>query len=407
VNDDNLDIPDYSLEYKNFTYKHPNFKETDLISILGMDKNEILSNDIILIHTAYLAYNYYNFIYNIINTKNNYFKNTPSDPTINTEKYNDYEFNLNKNLLDYEIISYLESLRKNYEDTNKTKKKRQRLANILYKAINICYDNKSDFSINLINRTKKAFRNYELIINEMIKLKENYNFIITTDNDYYNKLSFFSNVDIFNGFNIEYLKNEQLLNLYDNIKDNEILKNNYRNKFLFYTEEDSEIINKNVCKSGYFIKNKECVRCTTECNNKEKCKNNEYCRIYCETDCKNIERDNEKTKCGGKINIIEDKPLKEKSKEIKTPIEEETYIPNFSYIFKTAIKIFFMLIVIYICYMFYNIFNESILTFLNTFYGFFEWLWYVIIIRDKIKQAEYYFHNIQDKYNRVIRKTMT
>jgi hypothetical protein len=96
--------------------------------------------------------------------------------------------------------------------------------------------------------------------------------------------------------------------------------------------------------------------------------------------------------------------LIEKTNEIMTPVEEETNIPDFIYIFKTAVKIFFILIVIYVGYLFYNIFNESILTFLNTFYGFFEWIYH--LFTNKIKTAEYYEKNIQDKYNRLIRKTM-
>jgi hypothetical protein len=87
-------------------------------------------------------------------------------------------------------------------------------------------------------------------------------------------------------------------------------------------------------------------------------------------------------------------------------IEEETIVPDFSYIFKTAIKIFFILIVLYIGYMFYTIFNESILTFANSIFIIFDWLWFNITRKDNINKAEYYENIIKDKYNRIIRKTM-
>ncbi len=422
VNDNNLDIPNYSLEYRYLTYKHPYFNETDLISLLGMDKNEILSNDIILIHTAYLAYNYYDFL-NKIKEKDSFNDNDK----LNITKNNDNDFNINKVLNDLDINSFLEnypnvnikileSLKTNYIDNDKTSKKRQRLANILYKAINICYDNKSEFSINLINRTKTAFSNYQSNIANINKLNKDYNHIEFTDNNDYSKIILSSNINIiYNGFNIEYYKSNVLDEFHKNINTlfattDDNFKNNYKNNFIFYTEERSEIISNNKCEIGQFLKDKTCVKCEIECNDNEKCKNDNNCKIYCVNNCKKFITNPDKTKCGGVENTDEEKnknkkPLKEITNEIKTPIEEETYIPDFSYIFKTSIKIFFMLIVIYIGYMFYKIFNESILTFANAIFWIFESI--INIFRSKIKTAEYYEKNIQDKYNRIIRKTMT
>jgi hypothetical protein len=66
-----------------------------------------------------------------------------------------------------------------------------------------------------------------------------------------------------------------------------------------------------------------------------------------------------------------------------------------------------MLIVLYIAYMFYKIFNESILTFGNLLYGILEKIYYNKLFSNKIKIAEHYEDIIQGKYNTIIRKTMT
>ena len=392
VNDNNVNIPDYSIEYKILTYKHPYFKENDLITILGMDKNEILSNDIILIHTAYLAYNYYIFTDKCITDKE-YFK-AASGSSIDINK--NYNFHINKILDDFDI---------------KTNEKKQRLANILYKAINICYDKKTDFSKNLINRTLEAFKRYDTTNKEDLNNKFKFNFNIT----HYNDIKTYLGI-ITNGFEISYYKYDFLRNFYENInnfitgindEDKISIKNKYENDFKFYTEENSEIINGNKCKSGEFLFYDKCVKCDVECNTTDKC-NNLNCSTYCKTNCEinNNEDENKNTKCGGTTKDYK-KPIKELQQEIKTPIEEQTIFPDFSYIFKSAIKIFFILIVLYIAYMFYKIFNESILTFGNILYGFIDMFYYGVILRNPIKTAEYYENIIQDKYNKVIRKTMT
>jgi hypothetical protein len=394
VNDNNLNIPDYSFEYNHLTYKHPYFNENDLTTILGMDKNEILSNDIILIHTAYLAYNYYDFIKNIKDEKD-YLKTNGS---VDINKYDNHDFNITKVLIDY-------------NSDFKLKIKRQRLANILYKAINICYDKKTDFSKNLIKRTKDALNRYDIST-----LLGSPNSIIFND-DEKNKYENFKNnkiTDITNGFEIEYYNWNILKELYDkigkgefNIKstetDNINFKTLFQENFLFYTQEDSEIINGNICKSGELLDSSNtCKSCSIECGTLDKCSSNLNCKIFCETNC--IADKNETTNCGGTTDD-DVEPSKQKQKEIKTPIEEETNIPDFTIIFKYAIKIFFILIVLYIAYMFYKIFNESILTFGNIFYGFFDWLFY--LFSNNIKKAEHYENIIQDKYNTIIRKTMT
>ena len=400
VNENNIEIDDYSLEYKKLTYKHRNFKENDLISLLGMDKNEILSNDIILIHTAYISYKIYDFIKNIMRTRH-YLKrddDTKNPPDIYFEKYDEYDFNIYKVLKDYDNDKKLFTNEKKYI---------QRLANILYKAINICYDNKTDFSKNLIKRTKEAINRYkkpETISN--ITFNDNYSIFITEFNN------------ISNGIEIEYYMNKYfnsvidiIFNQYAKI-DSEIYKayfiTVFINKFVIYTEEESEIINGSKCKSGELLNDNKCKPCIEICNSLESCNNNQDCKIFCKTDCDTYENNNDNlnTKCGGTTKENEE-PIKETPNDIKTPIEEEINIPDFSYIFKSTIKIFFILVVLYIAYMFYKIFNESILTFGNLLYGILETFYYNRLFLNKIKIAEHYEDIIQDKYNTIIRKTMT
>lgn len=408
VNEDNLEILDYSTEYKNLTYKHPNLKENDLISLLGMDKNEILTNDIILIHTAYISYNIYKLIKEIM-TIPNYLNTTASTNIINFNKEDLNSFNINKVLFDYN----------NDKNLFNDKKYRQRLANILYKAINISYNNKTDFSKNLIKRTKEALDRYQKPTSI-----PTISFLEEDKNKYFN---FKNNInEIINGFEIEFYKYKYLEDVFykkiiteyspdDNTRDIEKFKSNFKSKFLIYTEEDSEIINGSKCKSGEIVylntsNKQECTNCNSinGCD-LEKCKKNENCKIFCGTLCKKLiseEIDVNKTSCGGTTKA-DDEPKPPPTKtDIKTPIEEETNIPDISYILKTAIRIFFILISLYIAYMFYKLFNESILTIGNLFYGFLEAFYYNPLFVNKIKIAEHYENIIQDKYNKVIRKTL-
>ena len=148
------------------------------------------------------------------------------------------------------------------------------------------------------------------------------------------------------------------------------------------------------------------MKCSLVCNEKEICKNSK-CKIFCGTSCKEVDStDSLKTSCGGTTKEYDEPPKPETKTDIKTPIEEETYIPDISYILKTSIRIFFVLISLYIAYMFYKLFNESILTIGNLLYRFLEAFYYNPLFVNKIKIAEHYENIIQDKYNKVIRKTM-
>jgi hypothetical protein len=179
----NIGLPIVIIEHKDLYNENPNIDLVPLYEKAIMDKNEILSNDIILIHTAYLGYYYYDFINNI-KTNTTFFD---IENVANINKHDNHDFNITKVLIDYN------------SDFN-LKKKRQRLANILYKAINICYDKKTDFSKNLIKRTKEALNRYD-----KSTLLGTPNSIIFSD-DEKNKYENFKNkiTDITNGFEIEY-----------------------------------------------------------------------------------------------------------------------------------------------------------------------------------------------------------
>jgi len=440
VNDNNIDIPDYSNEYKHLTYKHPYFKEDDLLTLDGLDKNDILSNDIILIHTAYLATEYKDFLNKFINDDKTEFLNKDKK-LIEIEKFNENPFNINNVLKQNGIIRYLNKFpnteviitnefKDKYPDIDKTKIIRQRLANILYKAINICYDGKTDFSNNIIYKTEQAIKKYDANIIKDNIIKDNI-IKFKTDNHYdLTKLSKLNELiiitylkkdeldEIYNKYDTSGEKNSKIgdanyfgitsVSVYPTIKDfYDGFKKNFINNFIFYTEENSEIIKNNSCNSGKF-RNKDgnCVDCENECNTNDICKNNNDCKIYCNVYCKKLDNNDVKDQsiCGIKSNGDETNDYINKE-EIKTPIEEETNIPNFSYIFKSAIRIFFILIIIYIGYMFYKLFNEQIMTIINAIFGFFDWIRYYL--SDDIKRNEYYKDVIQNKYNRIIRKTMS
>jgi len=413
VNDNNVDIPDYTTETRHLTYKNPYFNENDtnLITYIGLENNGIIDNDIILIHTYYISNKYYNDLKDIIE-KNGY-------DEINKKIFED-KLNV-KNILDeYDIISYDEyypnvniKLINKQVNLHNTLKKQQRLANILYKAINICYNNKTDFSKNILKRTEEAFQRYS-------SEKTQYSNIIT-DNKINIPLKDYNNiVNIKNGFEIKFYNDNEKTNIYNNsisyYKLNEpnkdenhfnFLKNTFQNNFLIYTEEPSEIIKGNICKSGQFIKDGNCVDCSMVCNDKSKCKNDLNCFKYCPDKCKEVNTKTINNKCGEKVE--EDEKLLEEKKfeEIKTPIEEGTIIPDFNYIFKTGLRIFFILIILYIAYMFYKIFGESIMTLLNiVFYIFENWFYRIFYFNNEIKYNEHYKDIIQNKYNKIIYKTL-
>lgn len=148
-------------------------------------------------------------------------------------------------------------------------------------------------------------------------------------------------------------------------KDKNHIKNFYENKndVLFYTIEDKERISKCGLGEIYDKEKKECTECKKYCNI-ENCKKDINCSYFCEDSCKiNIEKD-KNNKCGNKKKILNNNDKKEE-KKIETPIEENINLPSFSTIVKSGIKIVLALLFLYMCYIFYQIYGETIFTIYN------------------------------------------
>jgi hypothetical protein len=395
------------------TYKNPLFNENDeeLITLRGMDVNGMMIDEI-LIHTYYLAY-YYNNFYELLIKKDSYIvenKNINFDKIIKSSDYN-IKNNLS-NYLDYD------------------KNKFQRLANILFKAINICYDEKTDFSINLLDNTRLAFKKYKdyfdnkknTYYKELLKEKDkNKKDLYELIYNYYGKLQAIDikklEIPFITSINKE--GNSHISNyILDNLKDlteekqrNEI-KDFYENKndVIFYTLEDKERYNK--CQLGQ-INNKEtgkCEDCKSYCTD-EKCKTDKNCGYFCDDICnKNNEKKNN-GKCG---NLKEEKEKPKEKPKILTPVEDNLNMPDFSSMLKSAIKIVLAILFLYMCYIFYQIYGETLFTLYNYLeYGLvvlFTWIKAYIIVRHDAKEnynfmmKEYIRNNATSKYERVSAK---
>ena len=314
VNDNILqDFEESKQDYKNsnfFSYKSPLFNEDEpeLYTIKGLDANNILI-DPILLHTWILA---------------NIFKPLDDDNISSFITANDDTM---RKLL-------YEKLWVHFTNENKA----ARLKNIFFKAVNMCYDNKTDFSRNIIKYTKKSLTSStnNLIINKYLT---NYNsFInipefnnITVDkltvnaidnfkeNKYYDDYSLYSlqkNLKV----TVEYSELYDKGNTLEPFKDN-ILKNKYK---YFYTVEYLE---KDIC-DGEYDGYGECLKAqpVTQQNNNDN-------------------------------NNKDDKSL-----------NDEFNMPNFKNLILLFLRIVVVIIIIYIIYIFKDIFGETISVFLNTIY---------------------------------------
>lgn len=384
INEPRFNITDYDKNDDVLTYKNPYFEENDeKLLLLRELLNYNLLTDAILLHTISLAYKYYIFITQYVFEKSNYYDKNDNnilnyDETIKNNKYNLYN-NLD-NLLSDKLSN---------KDNTEKKNFLQRLANIFYKAINVCYNNKTPFSKNILLKTKKAIENY--YNNPYIKDKySEYN--INFQNDL-NNINF--NI-INNGFEIEFYDENTYLTIKDKYKEdisNSIninnktqkekniinIKNYINNNLLFFRIENNEI--KNSCKINQ-IRNKDniCVSCDTYCinhkdNNKNTCKYDDKCKLFCSDSCKTIEDNNNfNSKTCGKINTNKNEKTIINNNNIKTPLEDEelSIFPNIFTSINTGVRIFFIIVIIYLCYIFYEIFGETILTIINI-------IWYGLI----------------------------
>lgn len=132
LNGDNFNN-NLNQEYKyinDLTYKHRNFNEdeTEMYTLKGLDKCEALIPPI-LHHTWILA--------NIFKPLSENYIETPANFTTTNKLY--------------------DKLHGVFNDDNKA----YRLTNIFFKAVNVCYNNKSNFSFNIIDKTKKTFTTFK------------------------------------------------------------------------------------------------------------------------------------------------------------------------------------------------------------------------------------------------------
>lgn len=442
----------YELNKHVLTYKHPNFKEEDatMITLRGLNENKVTTNDAILLHTWFISYNYYFFI------ESTFFE----DEIANMQNNRKHLFNINNNL-----NFLLDTIEDNYKE-HKGKYK-ERLANILYQAINVCYNNKTDFSKNLIRMTKDAFDKFNKKENQSLR----YNFIEyfndhlfthTTINPNYIKFKRFwiietdvispdkktagidanthsarygkTLLDNFNGFQIQYYKNETDItknDLYQRFlaskptttktEDKINLQATYNSNkdyFSFFREETQEKINNNPpCIVGeiYDFKKKTCVVCGTYCKTGKgnTCSTDKRCEELCQDNCK---KPTLKTKCGKSKNTIEQ--TEENSLEEKKEDNDliDINIPKTSKgiedTFNTGINIFFLILSIYLLFIFYDIFKETFSVvgnfiiyyfkyIYNYFANFFSWNKYEV----KNIMAEYKQDKIREQFSKIVEKT--
>jgi hypothetical protein len=160
-----------------FTYANNKFNENEpeMYSYTGMEANGLLT-DPILIHTWMLSQ-----LFKPLDTKvvfETYLDTNYASTVVSDEKTTNENRKTNLDKIQEQFI--YKKLLKIVDDKHKA----IRLKNIFFKAINNCYNNKSNFSINLISITKKALQNATLkniiIDNKFYKFDYNINFLPQT-----------------------------------------------------------------------------------------------------------------------------------------------------------------------------------------------------------------------------------
>jgi hypothetical protein len=321
------------------TYKHKNFNENEpeMYTFKGLDTSGILIPPI-LYHTFLLA--------NIfIPLSEDNISNITNAADITTEENANKFINAYTNFDTNDINTFITAsapvpafanlLNRNlFDKLNKIFDidKSNRLKNIFYKAVNVCYNGKTNFSINIIEKTKNSLNIYkdkntyvDFLTNLGLQVKINFD-----DNNIKNNIK---NNIIFNN-EYKYYKDYELYDLsnsYDSIRTNKpnnaiildtLLNDDNKYKYFFSVEK----LERPTCENGYIYNSK--IR---EC-----------------------EPEPEK--------VIEDK---------NAPIEDDFdqfNIPNIKNILIIFLKIVLVIIILYIVYIFYDIFGETILTVYNYLY---------------------------------------
>ena len=302
-------------DYKNsnfFSYKSPLFNEdeSELYTIKGLDANNILI-DPILLHTWILA---------------NIFKPLDDD---NISAFAPAYATMRKLLY--------EKLRDYFDDEYKA----ARLKNIFFKAVNMCYDNKTDFSRNIIKYTKKSLTSStnNLIINKYLTNYNNANYIIPD----------FNNITI----------NTLTVNAIDNFKENK-----YYDDYSLYSLEK-----KLKATDGYaqlYDNTNTLAPFNDQSENKLKNKYKYFYSVeYLEKDICGVY--DEYGKCLKAQPVTQTNIDDNKNKDDKG-LNDEFNMPNFKNLILLFLRIVVVIIIIYIIYIFKDIFGETISVFLNTIY---------------------------------------
>jgi hypothetical protein len=210
-----------------------------------------------------------------------------------------------------------------YSVFNDDKNKAQRLTNIFFKAVNVCYNNKSNFSINIIDKTKKTFETYKDNYKTILGL---YNF---TEDDITNTYS--SDNPIFNNEYRYYLDYEltKIKIDFTTVAGTDATKIEELNKIKGYL-------------NGYFYA-QEALEAQT---------------------CGKGEAFNSKI---GECEAIIEEPIIDKN----APVEDEMdafNIPEIKNILYMFLQIILVIVILYIIYIFYDIFGETIFTVYNYIY---------------------------------------
>ena len=290
---------------KEFTYKSKKFNENEpeMYTLSGLDSCGVLIHPI-LHHTWILANIFKPFLEEYINNQ--------QDNVINITA-------------SFDLFTKLREL---FHNDNKA----MRLKNIFFKAVNICYDNKTNFSTNIINLTKKSLTYYknknETKYHQVLKLW--YDNTITSDNLYSKNLYLTDNKPFFkehkfykdfelNDLYLKYTGKPLLLSTLGNVDNN---NDNTKFKY-FFSSEDLEF---KTCEKGYIYN-------TTlkECEKQE---------------------------------IVKE----EINEEINDDLDDNFSIPRLKNIFFIFLQIVLFILGIYIIYIFYDIFGETILTLYNFIY---------------------------------------
>ena len=337
-----------------FNYKHRKFNEdeTEMYSYNGLDACKVII-DPILIHTWMLANLFQPLSDDIIReTKiNSKIITSSDDDKVKHKKYA-------KDGLLYEKLLLI------FNDKDKA----IRLKNIFFKAVNICYNSKTNFSVNIIENTKIAFTNEKII--DFIITNKFYNF--TSNIFFYNYLckntsekqpaAFPFNIDTADEIPkyvecIKYIFNQDR---FEEHKEYELKKDVDIEEYKKTYQEEAKTSNKSP------LPYNELYFTTSDGDDPENLWKYKYYysmeRLERPTCARGYEWNSKYKTCDLIKQIAEVDNSNEKNEE------DDFNIPELKNIFNLFIKIIIGIIILYMIYVFYDIFSEVIFSFFNAIF---------------------------------------